>query len=249
MCIYLITNHINHKQYVGKTTGTMKRRFQRHIQDAISNRVDTHLARSIRKYGADNFSVELIEEVEDESILGEREKYWIKYYDTYYNGFNETEGGDGGNTYASKSEEEMDEIKEKIRQAKIGDKNPNSKSVKCLNVETGEEIKFPTVAACKDYFGEKNHRFITNRTNHTTRGLYKKVWAIAYLDDEYEYEKNVRKHGKSIEVYSDGELIGTYASISNMCDELEIPRSRITELIKNNGNEFYYDDYDFVVLN
>jgi len=40
----------------------------------------------------ENFLFEVIEEVENEK-LDEREKYWINYYDSYYNGYNATLGG------------------------------------------------------------------------------------------------------------------------------------------------------------
>ena len=54
------------------------------------------LYQSIRKYGLDNFIFEIIEELEDYSIAAEREKYWIQYYNSYKNGYNESLGGDGG---------------------------------------------------------------------------------------------------------------------------------------------------------
>ena len=44
------------------------------------------------KYGIENFSVQQIEEC-DVSQLDEREIYWIRYYDTYRQGYNATLGG------------------------------------------------------------------------------------------------------------------------------------------------------------
>ena len=52
---------------------------------------------AIAKYGKDNFTIEQIEEVEND-FLGEREMYWIHYYDSYNNGYNATLGGDGTHT-------------------------------------------------------------------------------------------------------------------------------------------------------
>ena len=48
--------------------------------------------------------------------------------------YNKADGGEGGDTYKYKSEEEMEEIKEKIRQSKLGGKNPQARKVKCKNV-------------------------------------------------------------------------------------------------------------------
>lgn len=52
------------------------------------------LYKAIAKYGMENFSIETIEEVEDD-FLGEREIYWINYYNSYSKGYNATLGGDG----------------------------------------------------------------------------------------------------------------------------------------------------------
>ena len=58
MFIYKITNIQNNKVYIGQTIRPIKDRFNRHINDAISNRLDTHLARAIRLYGSESFVVE-----------------------------------------------------------------------------------------------------------------------------------------------------------------------------------------------
>lgn len=49
----------------------------------------------MRKYGIENFQIEQIEE-NDNSILDEREKYWIQFYNSMIpNGYNMTFGGEG----------------------------------------------------------------------------------------------------------------------------------------------------------
>ena len=196
MIIYKITNLTNGKLYIGKTTGTIKNRFQRHIQDAMSNRLDTHLARAIRKDGPENFTIELVEIVETAEQLNQQEKYWIKKYNSYENGYNETEGGDGGDTYSSKSPEEMEIIKEKIRKTKIGSLNPQARPVKCLNIETNEELHFSSAAEVRDYFGETNHNFVTRRCKRVTNYMFRGIWKIAYEEDDYNpnysNEKSIR---------------------------------------------------------
>ena len=55
---------------------------------------DTHFARAILLYGWKNFSHEIIEtDIENEEKADEREIYWIKFYDSFHNGFNSTYGG------------------------------------------------------------------------------------------------------------------------------------------------------------
>lgn len=89
--IYIIKNKINDKVYIGQTTQTIQIRFVNHKMASRTGE-DTKFYRAIRKYGEDNFYIELIEEIEIDK-LNEREQYWIKKYDSYYNGYNSTLGG------------------------------------------------------------------------------------------------------------------------------------------------------------
>ena len=91
--IYKITNLINQKAYIGKTVGSIEKRWQEHKRDC-KRFSDRPLYRALNKYGIDNFKVELVEEV-DIKDLSEREIYWIGYYHTYTEGYNATLGGDG----------------------------------------------------------------------------------------------------------------------------------------------------------
>ena len=98
--IYKITNKINNKCYIGKSTN-IESRWKYHIKNKNSMaEYNKPLYKAFRKYGVENFSFEIIEELEDYSISNEREKYWIKYYNCYgkNKGYNATIGGDGGIT-------------------------------------------------------------------------------------------------------------------------------------------------------
>lgn len=93
--IYKITNDINNKIYIGKTSFSIQKRFQEHCRDAFRDRNEKRpLYAAMRKYGVEHFSIQLIEECLD-SIASDRESYWIGVYQTYSNGYNATLGGDG----------------------------------------------------------------------------------------------------------------------------------------------------------
>lgn len=93
--IYCISNKINSHQYVGKTIRNINERFLEHCRDSQKERTENRpLYKAMRKYGIENFYVQLLEEVELER-LDEKEKFWIKKLDTYKNGYNATIGGDG----------------------------------------------------------------------------------------------------------------------------------------------------------
>ena len=101
-----------------------------------------------------------------------------------------------GNTYLSKTDEEMEIIKEKIRQTKMGGKNPAAKKVKCKNEQTQEEFHFNSLSEMQKFFNETNHNFITRRCNNSIICLYKGVWNISYEEDDYKnktiYKNNAR---------------------------------------------------------
>ena len=109
MWIYKITNIQNNKVYIGQTIRPIEQRFHRHINDAMNNILDTHFARAIRKYGKDSFIIEEIDTAQTQDELNQKEQYWIRYYDAVNKGYNETDAINkcGGNTYQSKTEEEM----------------------------------------------------------------------------------------------------------------------------------------------
>lgn len=93
--IYKITNNINSKIYIGKTKLNISERFKQHCSDSTKNSEEKRpLYNAMKKYGTEHFQVELIEECADE-IADEREKFWINFYNSYYDGYNATLGGDG----------------------------------------------------------------------------------------------------------------------------------------------------------
>ena len=94
--IYKITNTINGKSYIGQTIQNVKERFYQHCATKCSKAVSNKaIHRAIKKYGKSNFTVEVIEEI-DSANLNDRERYWIKCYNSYNNGYNSTKGGQDG---------------------------------------------------------------------------------------------------------------------------------------------------------
>lgn len=76
MQVYKITNLINFKIYIGLTTISYLKRFKKHLKN--SDILDYALYRAIRKYGKENFKIEVIEECYCIEELIKRESFWIK---------------------------------------------------------------------------------------------------------------------------------------------------------------------------
>jgi group I intron endonuclease len=116
--VYKITNKITGKVYIGITNQGAGARYRHHWYEArIGEPAPIH--RSMAKYGEENFTLEIIDFADTYEELKEKEKYWIKQYDSMNRekGYNLTEGGDG--TFGRMHSEET---KDKIRQKAIGRK-------------------------------------------------------------------------------------------------------------------------------
>lgn len=105
MVIYLITNHVNNKIYIGKTEHkNPEKYYEYHLNRALlddKNRdfYNKPLYRAIRKYGKNSFSFQIIDMADTRSELNEKEIFYIDKYNSFSgDGYNITKGGDGGDT-------------------------------------------------------------------------------------------------------------------------------------------------------
>lgn len=104
--IYKITNIVNNKIYIGQTVSHIlnhkkyrpygsKKRFLSHISEAFSTKKNQsiYLNNAIKKYGKDNFNVDIVEYCEC-CDSDERETYFISHFNSLYpNGYNLKNGG------------------------------------------------------------------------------------------------------------------------------------------------------------
>ena len=109
--IYLITNDINSKVYVGQTIQSLKKRFNGHCCYSKSDKsINMYIKRAIHRYGRDKFHISLLEECSIE-LMNEREKYWIDFFDSYNKGYNLTKGGQDSNYFSLHRLEDTIDIK------------------------------------------------------------------------------------------------------------------------------------------
>ena len=99
MQVYLVTNTVNGKRYVGQTVRTLKQRWKEHIRDSkdISK---THFHNAIRKYGPENFLLKTLVWCKNTDEMDTKEKHYISSMKTLRpDGYNLTTGGDGSFGY------------------------------------------------------------------------------------------------------------------------------------------------------
>lgn len=101
MIIYLVTNMVNDKMYVGQTIRSLAERRTKHIYASLTNKDNGYFHNALRVYGVDNFKWEIVHNCSNTNILNLLEIFYIGYYDTFNNGYNLNAGGKN----ASMSEE------------------------------------------------------------------------------------------------------------------------------------------------
>ncbi len=114
--LYLITNRVNNKRYIGQTKGTLESRFKKHKADALVAMRGYALHAAIRKYGIENFEIKLLSKCQTLGEANHREAYYIRLFNTLSpNGYNLKSGGDN----APMSEE----TKRKLSEGRKGERH------------------------------------------------------------------------------------------------------------------------------
>lgn len=113
-CIYKATNLINNKIYIGLTSSSLQRRISRHINDSSIENPKYVFHKAMRKYGADNFTFEILEDnIYDKDKLKAKENFYILKYKSYnQNGYNSTVGGEGESLFLGRECEVIDKYNE-----------------------------------------------------------------------------------------------------------------------------------------
>lgn len=89
--IYIITNDINNKVYIGQAKNT-KQRFQSHCKPSAAYVDNELIAKAIQKYGREHFQCQILEKQIENYNEKERE-YIVKYNSKAPNGYNILDGG------------------------------------------------------------------------------------------------------------------------------------------------------------
>lgn len=94
--IYLVTNSVNGKRYVGQTVKAPETRFWEH-RHAAEKGEGYLLHTAIRKYGVEAFRFQVIETCDSRARANDLERRWIRLCDSRSRnrGYNITSGGDG----------------------------------------------------------------------------------------------------------------------------------------------------------
>lgn len=206
--IYKIENLINHHKYIGlsKDISNRWRGHKSNYNNPNNKDYNMVIYQAMRKYGIENFSFELLEECAEEK-LNEREQYWINYYDSYYNGYNSTLGGDESHIHIGQPIEAYD-----------------------LN---GNYITtYPNMTEAAKAIGVSRNTIygIIHNNRLSTKGYQFKL-----VNDSKEIKPYKSRQGGKLPVYQkddNGNIINTFESIKEAAITLGIDSSTITKCCK-----------------
>jgi len=170
--IYKITNKENGLIYIGCTISSLDKRFKEHLSRCFTSNYKSKLYNSMKKYGQENFTIELIEEC-DFNLIYETEKKYIDQYNSYNNGLNATIGGEGCLGYVHSPEMRV-KISEAVKNGNshkgktyeelYGDKADEQREKRRLSVKKGwglisDEDKNERIEKSRNATREKNSKY------------------------------------------------------------------------------------------
>jgi len=197
--IYCIHNLTTNKKYIGQTVEKLQRRVLRHFRTIN----ETKISRAIQKYSKNNFVYGIIEEVSDESLLDEKEKYWIQYYNTVNDGFNIKEGGK-----CSRGFKQSQNSIEKRRQKLIGKTLTKEHKQKISKAHKGKVLSKETV-----------DKMISYRTGRKLTEICKEKISKSHSKNTYEL-KNING------------IILVIKNLSQFCKENNLSQSYFSRMLK-----------------
>lgn len=108
--VYIFTNNINNKVYIGQTSVSLEARYKQHMY--YSKTKSTYFYDAIKKYGIDNFKFECLKELKCDTLqeLSKQLDEWEIFYISHYKsnnksfGYNLTKGGT--NTYKQSTKQQ-----------------------------------------------------------------------------------------------------------------------------------------------
>ena len=170
-CVYIHTNKINGKKYIGQTCQNPETRWNK----GFGYRRNPYFWSAIQKYGWDNFEHEIIASNLTLEEANDMEEYYIALFDTMNqeNGYNMQSGGD--------NRSHIEETKEKIRQSHLGMITPK---------ETREKLSIMMSGENHPFYGTHRSEETKKKIREAQIGEKNHMWGVHHTE---EWKKNVRQ--------------------------------------------------------
>lgn len=222
--IYKYTSPSN-KVYIGQTVNEKDRRRKFLNKENVSYS-GPKINKAIEKYGAENFKYEVIFAIEsynkDEiiKILNEKEKYFIKLFDSIDNGYNLSEGGRTNNF-----------ISEESKQSRI---NKIQKPILQYNLE-GEfirEWKSSKEAANTLNISSGNICQVLKKVRYQSNG-YIFIYKTGEIPQKIQITPTKQQKKIILQLKQDGTIVKEFPSIQDAAREAGVDRTTMSKYVNN----------------
>lgn len=219
--IYKATNKINGKCYIGKTVN-FKQRVWQHLR--CYEKEDCVFHRALQKHGKENFSWDIICNIDDEAEADKLEKRYIQEYNSHVpNGYNENKGGTGGH---------------------------NSRSIVCLHINGKYVKRYDSAAQAEREDGFCNSDVLLCCKNKLRQC---KNYMFMFEDDYLKFgaKKYIKPEAngtrKIIQCDMDGNFLNEYKSVQEAAKKTDSNRTTISGVLTGtyksaNGFIFVYKE-------
>jgi group I intron endonuclease len=256
--IYIITNLINDKVYVGSTInkyGIYKRMYEHLYNLRKGKHINEHLQSAWNLYGEENFNFEILEIVDTLEMVNKREEYFIEYYKSYNReyGYNICRYSNTVSGYTHtlntliklSGRKNNEESKKRQSIAQIG--KISSKRVKIIQLSKSDEI-----IKIWDSMGEveKELKIGHSKVSLVCNGIRKSAGGFKWKYFNESHKPHIRENRKIIQRnIKTNEIIKIWDSIGEASRKLDINFmgikrvcDKVKEKITSGGYKWEYSD-------
>lgn len=250
--IYLITNLINDKKYVGQTTRGFNQRYDEYKKQSSS--CNPYVIKAFNKYGFENFKFEIIDIAKTLTELNEKEIYYISFYQSNKRiyGYNIEEGGKNA-TATLETRQKLSEARKNIKQSQEWiDKRIEAVAKPVIKVDSKSyEILEAFISLAEA--GRKNndnlsYQQIQRKCSSPPDENEEFIWCFEE-DYKKEWRSIIKNNIKAFDQFSESELDEIYnkhengVSIRELSISYEINFSTLNLYIQKRDND-YYEKYN-----
>lgn len=225
--IYLITNIVNNKHYVGQSI-YLRKRLLKHKNNWEKNKYDTPLYKAFTKYGIDNFRIKILWSTtskEYNAIKKTLDTLEVEYIQKYksYGEYNQTKGGDAGILGYKETEKQ---IKSKALRQRFLEKR-----VYALNIKDKSTVmSINKVFLAKTIGGSRSAiaHICINPEPHIYLGKYIIGNSYEELQEKYKkYKENesfINPFNRGTFIYKDEQFVELVKKYTDVDSQLSLPK-------------------------
>lgn len=252
MIVYKIINKINGKIYIGQTKYSISTRFSQHVHYANKRKYTSVLLEAIRKYGRENFEINILVRCDTMEEMNHREAYYIALFDSISpNGYNLDSGGKNKKMHEStkikisvaKTGKRLAPFSEEHR-ANLSKANRGRGKGRKLDENVKKKISEANSGSNNYMFGKRHSEECKQRMSENKRGKYLGNKNPFFGKKHSEEIKRMlsEKAKNKIPIVCEQNGI-TYSSIKEACLKLDLKKDSVRDVV--NGKRSNINGFTF----